>query len=285
MIISIGFLVAYDYGFLEQSLPYVYGHTDHIILCMDKSRLSLTGQPYFFDEGFKDQIRQFDTDRKIIWLEKDFYAAGSSPQQVVMRMRNEMLRCMPPSDWYIQLDTDEYFLDFGGFRQWLEQTGKRPVPTMVQVAWKTMFKQLGKGFLMIGGRKESIGVAINIPVNTGERQHEQAAREEAPFTLLHQSWARGEREIRQKIANWSHARDFDGEAFFRTWQQCGSGNYRFYRNFHPIHGPNWEYLEWVEAAGINELLSHYRVHPPRYEPAPPLPLWFRMKKFVQKMLA
>lgn len=285
MVLSVGFLFAYDGSYLRQSLPAIYTYSDHILICMDSQCVTLTGNRYEEDTAILEWLSLFDSEKKIRWVKEPFFQDGLSPQQVVMRMRNEMLRQMPESDWYIQLDTDEYFLDFGGFRQWLEQTGKRPVPTLVQVAWKTMFKQVGKGFLMIGGRKECIGVAINIPENTGERQHEQAAREEAPFTLLHQSWARSEHEIRQKIANWSHARDFDGKAFFRTWQQCGSGNYRFYRNFHPIYGPNWEYLEWVEAAGINELLSHYRVHPPRYEPAPPLPLWYRMKKFVQKMLA
>ncbi len=285
MSFHIGFLVSYDFNLLKQSIPCVYAEADKIVLALDQQRLSFTGQPFYFDEAFKDWIAEIDKDQKITWLEAPFYREGFSPFEAVMVMRNQLLQAMQPAEWYIQLDADEYFLDFRGFKHWLiSQPFPQGQMVQVSVAWKTIFKKLNQGFLMIGGKPEYITIATNVPINTKERFHEEAQTFTAPFTLLHQSWARDESEVLQKINNWSHAQDFNGLKFFAFWEKCDNRNYKYFRNLHPLHGPNWQCIELVNAKDIPELVAFYRKYPPTFSDPPQLPFWCKgLKKIMRKL--
>jgi hypothetical protein len=285
MTFHIGFLVAYDFNYLKQSIPCVYPEADKIVLALDQRRLSFTGQPFRFDEAFKNWITEIDTDQKITWLEAPFYKEGLSPFEAVMAMRNQLLQAMQPADWYMQLDADEYLLDCKGFKHWLT-TQKFPKEQIVQVrvAWKTIFKSVHQGYLLIGGKPEYITIATNVPINTKERFHDAAHTITAPFTLLHQSWARDESEVLQKIKNWSHANDFDAMKFFGFWKKCTFKNYKYVRNLNPLHGPNWPCLELVWVKDIMGLIAFYRKYPPTFTDPPHLPLWYKGLQKIKKKL-
>src|SRR5689334_6236781 len=107
--IAVGFLVSYDYGLLKISLPIVYPYVAKIVLAIDAGRKTLTGAVYGYDEGFTNWVSEFDSSGKISWLEQNFFTEGSSPAQVVIKERNDLLEAMKPANWFIQLDADEYF--------------------------------------------------------------------------------------------------------------------------------------------------------------------------------
>lgn len=268
--IAVGFLIAYDYEYLKYSLPCVYNSADKIILAIDSNRNTLTGNNFQFDENFKNWIAHFDIKNKVHWLEKAFYQKGQSPFETVMLMRNQLLNAMRPADWYIQVDADEYFLDFESFVNQLKSLPPTKTPTVISCYWKTLFKKLSNDYLLIAGNPEAFPVATNKPFNTSERFIEGAYHIQFNQIVLHQSWARSPEEIENKINNWSHAQDFDTKAYFYKWKNVNKWNYTLYRYFHPLHAPIWPYLERVQADSIPALIEHYRHQPPVEQPVPAL---------------
>jgi len=283
MTLSVGFLVAYDYKYLEYALPLVYNHCEHIVLTIDKNHLTLTGQKFTINSDFFIWVNAIDVNRKVTWNEEAFFKEGLTPLEVILGMRNSMLGRMPRSDWYIQLDADEYFINFSGFRDWLSKLPPQAGISVIRVAWKTMFKQTKGGFLMVEGRKEQTNVALNIPENTSERNHKDAVPIEAPFYMVHQSWARSQSEVAIKIMNWSHTRDFDTSPFLNFWNGLSHRNYRYVRNFHPLTGPIWPFLTLVPAKDVVDLVSWYEKYPSQSLAAPPLPLWYRLKNKLRRL--
>jgi hypothetical protein len=261
-VIAIGILLAYDYAYLYQSLPLVYGAADKIVLTIDSQRKTLTGQSFEVVDKFFTWVSTFDTACKVSWLEQPFYQEGLNPTEVIMNMRNAMLQAMQPADWYVQLDADEYFLDFPGFVQFLQALPPSAKPQLVQCNWKTIFKKVAGGYLLIGGKAETVPIAINLPENTSERSHRDATLIQAPQYILHQSWARSPEEIWQKINNWSHSRDFDGKKFYRFWTRVNAFNYRYVRYFHPIHAPIWPFLEMVKGENVEALICYFQENRP-----------------------
>jgi hypothetical protein len=61
----------------------------------------------------------------------------------------------------------------------------------------------------------------------------------SPLKLLHYSWGRSPDEVKQKLRNWSHARDFDTDAFYKRWESLTLENYQQWHDFHPLNGPTW----------------------------------------------
>ncbi|HMP93141.1 MAG TPA: hypothetical protein PKD90_09745, partial [Phnomibacter sp.] len=256
-----------------------------IVLAMDAQRKTFTGTAYYFEEDFKTWVQQLDTAHKIEWLEEPFYEPGMTPQQVVLKKRNRLLQKMQPANWYIQLDADEYFLNFEGFVSFLRQLKIDPGQKLaVSVNWKTIFKELPQGYLMIAGRTEAVEVATNFPAYTRERGHDDTENISTNFVMLHQSWARSEEEIKTKIENWSHAHDFDTACFYCRWQSCNASNYKQFINFHPIHHLLWPRLAWVKASHMDALIAHYQKHPPKPEKPNPKPLSVLLKSTLKKLI-
>ncbi|NJL12532.1 MAG: hypothetical protein HC913_05720 [Microscillaceae bacterium] len=80
----------------------------------------------------------------------------------------------------------------------------------------------------------------------------------SPFFVLHETWARGEEELRRKINSWGHDNDFiDKESFFRLWQVLDDYNYRFIKNFHPLQGEVWPALDFCKGRTIEEFLDNF----------------------------
>ncbi len=282
--IAVGFLVSYDFDLLRYSLPLVYTYADKIVLAIDSRRKTFTGSSFAFDELFKTWIDAFDKEKKIQWLEEAFFKEGLTPFEVVLAKRNRMLEVMQPADWFIQLDADEYFTDFGGFMCYLKAIDPGARKLAVSVKWKTIFKEVSSGFLMIAGRTERIQIATNFPEYTVERGNEAAENMDSDFFMLHQSWARSESEIKTKVENWSHANDFDTSLFYEKWQTCNHRNYKRYINFHPIHNLLWPRLEKVKAPSIEALIHHYTENPPGEERPNPKPVWGRIKTSIKQLV-
>lgn len=286
--IAVGFLVSYDFELLKIAIPLVYEPADVIVLGIDKNRTSFTGKPFSYDENFKLWVKDLDIEKKVRWVEDEFYQASLSPMQNETRERNKLFESIA-ANWYIQLDADEYFIDFPGFIRFLKanEQGNPPLAKLsISVNWKTVYKSSVDGFFLIGGKMEQMSIATNIPIYDSGRTQYEANVIHSPSILIHQSWGRSEGEVMLKLTNWSHAHDFDADAFYKKWFNCNKENYRKYKNFHPLYPVLWENLELRQEANIKDLVRHYQLYPP----VSPLPsaasglrnLLSRAKKIIRR---
>jgi len=266
MIISVGFLVAYDFELLKTSLPLIYTRANHILLVIDKDRLSLKGNHFYFDEHFFQWVKKIDVAGKIVWVEESFYSPERNPHDAELYMRNYMLQQMPVSDWYFQFDPDEYVLDFNGMTERLLALDyDSNKSTVIEANWITLFKQNENGFFIIGGPREKVRIASNRAFNTDNRMIADAQVIQLDYNILHQSWARTSKEVWQKLSNWSHNQDFDIQKFFNLWKGCNIINYRFYWQFHPLSGPIWQYLLFIRAKTPESLIEQLDSQPLFFE--------------------
>ena len=149
--IKVGFCVAYDWYLLKHSLPIIYPYADVICLSIDKDRISWAGNKYpINDKEFYAFVNDIDTQHKIVIYEDDFYQENLTSMQNEVRQRNKMAQYLgiDQKSWYIQLDADEYFLNFEAFCNELQQL--RPTrPINVCCPFVILFKKTDKGYLFI----------------------------------------------------------------------------------------------------------------------------------------
>jgi hypothetical protein len=260
--IKLSFCVAYDWDYLQYSLPLVYKEADEICLAIDKDRISWAGNKFQFDEqGFQLLIEKIDLDKKIKLYEDDFHIPNLSPMENEIRQRSLMAKFLGSDDgWHLQLDSDEYFINFKGFVHYLH--GLNPNrPINVCCPWITLYKRIDEGFLMVNPRSfkqiEFIPIATNLP------QYEHGRRNGhfnhyTDFAILHQSWARTAEEIRLKLDNWGHKTDFKVDEYFKTWDMLNASNYKEVVNFHPFKPREWEALDFLKAISIDALIQQYK---------------------------
>src|SRR5690606_15398646 len=113
--IHVGFLMSYDYPKLKNSLPPVYAASDAIFIALDENLKTWTGQNFQVENEFFDWIKKFDRDHKITIYRDNFYDPKLSPIENDNRERRMLSEKMGLGNWLIQVDSDEYFLNFENF--------------------------------------------------------------------------------------------------------------------------------------------------------------------------
>jgi len=264
-LIKVGICIAYDWDFLRYSIPFIYEDSDYICLSLDSERTSWTLHPFAFDEvEFRDLVHELDPQRKIHIYEDNFHLFDLTPKENEVRQRNKMADFMGDGGWHLQLDTDEYFIDFTGFVRYLKSAHfSRPVNICCPLI--TLFKKVDGGYLWIKNEKPSnqdtIAIATNAPkYQFGRRNGHFNILTNYP--LLHQSWAREVHEIAEKVENWGHSRDFDVKKYLEFWKDLSKTNYQAVHNFHPINPPQWEILNFQEGTTISLLIDIFRQKKP-----------------------
>jgi hypothetical protein len=127
-----------------------------------------------------------------------------------------------------------------------------------------MYKQVKNGCLFISENEQELEF---IPIATRYPHYEFGRRNgyfniKTPFVILHQSWARSEQEILQKISNWGHKEDFDVMQYYQRWQTLNETNFGAYQNFHPIHPEIWKQLEFREGQDLPTIIANLKNAPP-----------------------
>jgi len=287
--LKIGFLISYDYAYIFPALQIVYDFADEIILAIDVNRVSWAGKPYEFDEGFFDQMRALDVARKITIFQDNFYVESLSPIENETRERNLLSEKMGADCWKLQIDADEYFVDFKSVCRFLQQHRyflSKPQYNAVNIRanWITLFKKTENGYLYIDNA-ENFSFATNLVGSHffGRDLASKTNREiYTGFEVIHQSWAREPEEIYQKINNWGHKNDFDTEAYFEFWQQVDEDNYTQFTDLHPVYPKDWKSLKFLACTDIQDFCVKFQAHK-----STPLPLklpkhYFR--KFLKNTL-
>jgi hypothetical protein len=266
--IKVGFCVSYDWEFLKYSLPRVYNDADIICLALDKDRHSWKCNPYEFDnDAFYSFVKNIDTQNKIEIYEDDFSIPELNSRENCNRHRTMIAERMGKGGWHIQVDSDEYFLDFSNFVKELNKIHKNPTgyefPINVCCPFIPVFKKLKEGYLLVnfGNKNPEI-----IPMATSKPNYERA-RQNGYFNMytksyvIHDTWARSEEEMKYKIDNWGHAsEELNADkiriAYFNLWKTVDQYNCQYLNNFHPASPSVWGSLDFIKANNTEELIQN-----------------------------
>lgn len=152
--IQVGFLMSYDYELLKKSIPPVYSEADSIFIALDQNFKTWSGGNFEVAEDFFKWIDSFDMENKISIYKDDFYDSELNAMQNEVRERKMLASKMGSGNWIIQIDSDEYFLDFKKFveilrskDQFLEQPEKNPI--QIAGLYVNLYKYTEDGILYI----------------------------------------------------------------------------------------------------------------------------------------
>ena len=260
MDLKIGILLSYDYKYILNCLRPVYENAHSIVIAIDIDRKTWSGEDFVIPDRVFDDIASFDTSNKIQIYEDKFYLPDLSPMECETRERRLLAKRMGSGGWHIQIDTDEYFVDFLAFVSRLRKIERTAARRSVEVfaILATLFKQDEKGYYCVWPPRERFPVATNDPTYVKARKIDSKGLKKYYFTdlVIHQSWARPESEIEDKIGNWGHVNDFDVREYMEFWKSVCYANHRYIRDFHPIKGSNWERLIYIEGC-VDDLIGTF----------------------------
>lgn len=261
--IKVGFCVSYDWKLLTKSLPLIYPYADSICLSVDINRRSWSGEPYIFDESaFRAFVSAIDLDGKITVYEDNFYDPALSAIDNDSRQRRLMSEFMGAGGWHIQIDSDEYFLDFPGFVEYLKTLDrsrlKSSKPVNICCRLVSVFKKLDSGYLVMDnsqGKWETSPLATRHPEYLYARVNSHF-NIVSPYIVLHETWSRSREELVQKLDSWGHINDFHRESYLKLWDAIDDNNYHFVKDFHPIQRGVWMRLAFFKASSMSELMKN-----------------------------
>ena len=283
--IKVGFCVAYDWALLEHALPPLYDVADVICLSIDQDRRSWSGKHFLFDESaFRDFLLNIDQKKKIVIYEDNFYLPELTAPQNEVRQRNLMAHKMGKGGWHIQLDCDEYFMNFGAFVNYLHALPFDSKDFNVCCPLVTLIKNVDSGFLYVNPvhvrELEFIQIATTNPKYEYGRRN-GFFNKLTNFLIIHQSWARGEAEIKEKLSNWGHVNDFDSEKYFNFWKSLDKDNFISVTDFHPTRPHVWPALKFRAANTIEEFTKTFREND--FVHYSPVQLWLKNSRTIARL--
>lgn len=261
-IIKIGYLLSYDYSYIFTSLYHIYEHADSIVISYDINNKTWAGNNIYIPENVFIDIKKHDVQNKITLYGDTFFIEGLQPMDLETRQRSMMAEKMGIGGWHIQMDGDEFAYDFGKLAVFLKRNKyllKNPAKNTFnfQVNFVTLFKKNAEGYFAIAPFDEKCMLITNYPQYEYARNTNKGMIIPLDYYLIHQSWARDEEEISEKINNWGHKNDFDTSVFFNFWKEINSGNYKTAKDFHPLYKNLWKELIFFPAKNIDEFISTF----------------------------
>ena len=118
--IQVGFLVSYDYDLLRNAIPLVYDFADSIFQRQILIEKHGTVNLLILKNNFFGWIKEIDIKDKIIIYEDNFYQPNLTTMQCEVRERKLLANKMGIGNWIVQLDADEYFINFARFTRFLK---------------------------------------------------------------------------------------------------------------------------------------------------------------------
>lgn len=255
--IHVGFLLSYDYEKLKYSIPPIYQDADAIFIAKDQKNRTWAGESFKIDDSFFDWLKDFDVDNKITLYEDDFYDSSLLAIENDNRERHMLSLKMGIGNWLIQIDSDEYVLDFKKFVKDLRKYDSfldNPEKKKIQIAMYSinLYKYVDNGILFVKAPTKAV-VATNFPNYKVAR----VTRERIIYTqniLLHESIARDEAELIFKLDNWGHNVEVqDKEVFLEKWRTTNKTNYKEREDFFYIEPEKWKHLEFCEGESVEEI--------------------------------
>lgn len=271
--INVSYLVSYDYTLLFNSLKTLYFDVDRIVISIDINRRTWSGNYYELPDSFFLALKEFDTRSIIEIFEDDFYIPELMPMECETRQRNLTLKKLGKG-WNIQLDVDEYIYEFKKLKKYLKKYWfltifPKYTPLCFTGKLITLFKQNSDGFFYVDNN-EFFPFITNQSKNIHTRRNDMIRNHSLGINVIHQSWARSEKEVEQKILNWGHRDDFDTMKYINFWKGIHGDNYKEITNFHPIVPHVWNKLYFIKAESIDGVIDYFSKNTP--QKLIPLPL-------------
>lgn len=257
--IQVGFLVSYDYDLLKNSIPRIYDYADTIYLAIDKDRLTWNGNSYTIDPSFFSWLKTFDTDGKIHLYEDCFYLKELTTIQNDTRERTMLSEKMGVGNWLIQLDADEYFLDFKRFVDFLRTKDHyldNPEKNKIAIGafHLNLYKRVEGGFLYVN-KPSKFWLATNYP----NYKLARITKERIIYSkgiILHETISRTEKDLIFKLENWGHNTDIDKHVFLEKWRTITKDNYKSSRDFFYLEADLWKKLDFIEGETMEDVISN-----------------------------
>jgi hypothetical protein len=253
--IHVGFLLSYDYELLKLSIPPVYKAADKIFLAHDKEFRTWNGKNFNVNPDFFSWIKDFDIDNKIEIYQDNFYLPELSTIENDTRERTMLSQKMGIGNWLIQVDSDEYFIDFDKFVTDLRKYDHfldNPEKNKIQIAafWLIIYKYTDNGILYIDKPQKSV-FATNYPnYKNARRTNERVIYLDS--LVLHESVARTENDLRFKLENWGHNTDVNKD-FLNKWISVNENNFQEMTDFYYIEPERWKKLSYFPTIKIQEI--------------------------------
>lgn len=256
--IKVGYLLSYDYDMFLTSVKQLYDHVDKIVVGIDKDFRTWSGNTFNIEKSFFNDVDRFDVEKKIHFYYGDFYKPEMTPMQCELREREIILKELGNGGWKIQLDVDEYILNFAALKNYLNKNRvftwfPALTPITLHAKYITLFKQTANAFLCIPDL--NFPIITNTNSNTFARRNNDNFNQFVNIILMHQSWARTPEEIYKKVMNWGHRDDFDTGGYLNFWNSINDDNYSDFKNFHPLEPKAWPSLQSIPAKDIDQFLS------------------------------
>lgn len=255
MIVKTGICVAYDWHFLQQSLPSIYKHVDAICLSVDSERRSWNGNLFEMNwNAFTEMVDAIDVDQKIQILQEPFYNKERTPIANECYQRRRMAEVLGKANWIMQIDTDEIIINPLEFIGELSKYSEWKRPVNVHGTWINLIKQTGFGFIY--------SVTKTPPLATNRPEYDYG-RTNGHFNiytntfLAHITWARPEEEVYYKLKNWGHSHEFEGMSFFKIWQALDDHNWQYIKDFHPMNRGSIPRLYFHKAGTVEEFVHSF----------------------------
>lgn len=293
--IKVGYLISYDYEYIKNSLPLLYEDVNYIAIALDINRKTWAGKSFVIPDEFFVWLKEFDTQHKIHLYEDDFSVPTITTMQCETRERKMLSEFMGKGGWHVQIDSDEYFIDFKGFKDYVSKYIDYSQEISLLVPFYTIYKEDSTGFFVVTEADEYVPVAFNNPDFERARYTKCKNTHVVPSPILHQSWAKDVDQIRKKIENWGHKDDFDTEKYFDLWNFVDSYTYKHLKNLHPLAENSWKDLEYVPTTEISELVNILRTREVQkkaeIESKPRLsksefipPVYYRLKRILKRKM-
>jgi len=267
--IRVGFLMSYDYKLLKNSIPLVYKEADSITIALDENLRTWSGGHFEVDDSFFLWLKSFDTENKISIYKDNFYDPDLNAMENEVKERKMLASKMGIGNWLIQIDSDEYFVDFKKFTDELKLRNKylnNPEKNQIQIAgyYVNLYKYTEDGILYVSEARNQ-KFATNYPsYSTGRNTNKQVIY--VPSLVIHECLSRSEEEIRTKFSNWGHSHQVDKESFLSKWRKINQSNYKEFENLFYLEPEKWKKLSYVKGSSISEIsrnLDYKELNPSR----------------------
>ncbi|MCH8903483.1 MAG: hypothetical protein IIA45_06180 [Bacteroidetes bacterium] len=269
-LIKVGLLVSYDHHLLKQSLPRIYEHADTICLSLDKNHKTWAGNEFEFDkDDFLNWVNDLDSNKKIRIHEDDFALPELNARENGNRQRTLLAEFMEKDGWHLQIDADEYFIDFKGFTDYLKKLNIDPKqtdkPVNVCCNWVQIIKKVEGGYIYadpLHGTNYVVPIASNHPDYQRARVNGHF-NHLTDFFIIHETRSRDEDQLMMKLKNWGHSAEEYAEKdrlrnHFDLWKSIDRDNFKDLSEADTTNLDLTSKLEYCEAGAIDELMEHFR---------------------------
>ncbi|MGA8852838.1 MAG: hypothetical protein WB492_01540 [Christiangramia sp.] len=277
--IQVGFLMSYDYELLKNSIPPIYNEADEIFIALDKDQKTWSGKRIDIDPNFFTWLNDFDLNNKITIYKDNFYDPALDPMENEVRERKMLGHKMGIGNWLVQIDSDEYFIDFKNFVKELRKRDDyldEPEKNQIQIAgfFINLYKYVENGILYVDESRNQ-KFATNYPgYRTGRNSKQRVIY--TKNLILHECLSRSEEEIKTKFENWGHSHQVNYNNFITKWRKIDSSNYKDFQDFFYLEPEKWKNLALVKGKSISEISKNLN-----YNSLMPSSLFLRKKNFGQ----